>query len=149
MVQSIKGYNQVEGVDYFDSFSPVAKTVTIHLLLAVATTCSWPIHQLDINNAFLHGYLDEEVYMTPPIGYSLSHPGDVCLLRLSLYGLKQASRQWNIELSSKLQTFGFLRSAFDPCLFIRRTAASFLVLVVYMDDLLLAGSLDSDIALVK
>ncbi|KAL0339353.1 UNVERIFIED_CONTAM: Retrovirus-related Pol polyprotein from transposon RE2 [Sesamum angustifolium] len=73
-----KGYSQIEGVDYFDSFSPVAKT-------------------LDVNNAFLHGHLEEEVYMLPPEGYLRARPGQVCRLKRSLYGLKQASRQWNIE----------------------------------------------------
>ncbi|KAL0351158.1 UNVERIFIED_CONTAM: Retrovirus-related Pol polyprotein from transposon RE1 [Sesamum radiatum] len=64
-----KGYNQIEGVDFFDSFSPVAKTVTVRIMFSIASAYSWPIHQLDINNAFLHGYLDEAVYMTPPEGY--------------------------------------------------------------------------------
>ncbi|KAL0385516.1 UNVERIFIED_CONTAM: Retrovirus-related Pol polyprotein from transposon RE1 [Sesamum radiatum] len=64
-----KGYNQIEGVDYIDSFSPVAKTVTIRTLLAIAFGNRWPIHQVDINNAFLHGFLDEDIYMTAPDGY--------------------------------------------------------------------------------
>ena len=85
----------------------MAKTFTVRLFLVVATAHSWHLHQLDINNAFLHDFLDEEVYMTPPAGYSQAKPGEVCLLRHSLYGLKQASRQWNIELSAKLQAYGF------------------------------------------
>ncbi|KAK4406641.1 Retrovirus-related Pol polyprotein from transposon RE1 [Sesamum angolense] len=63
------GYNQIEGVDHIDSFPSVAKAVTVRLLLAVATSLGWPVHQLDINNAFLHGYLNEDIYMTPPDGY--------------------------------------------------------------------------------
>ncbi|KAL0337709.1 UNVERIFIED_CONTAM: Retrovirus-related Pol polyprotein from transposon RE2 [Sesamum calycinum] len=82
-----KGYNQIEGVDYFDSFSPVAKSVI------VAKSKSWALFQLDINNAFLHGHLDEELYMDHPEGYLAAKPGQMCRLRRSLYGLKQASRQ--------------------------------------------------------
>ncbi|KAL0423871.1 UNVERIFIED_CONTAM: hypothetical protein Sradi_0921900 [Sesamum radiatum] len=80
-----KGYSQIEGVDYVESFSPVAKAVIVRILLFVASAKNWPIHQLDINNAFLHGFLDEDIYMTPPEGYSVAL-GQVCKLKRSLYG---------------------------------------------------------------
>ncbi|KAL0454835.1 UNVERIFIED_CONTAM: Retrovirus-related Pol polyprotein from transposon RE1 [Sesamum latifolium] len=132
-----KGYNQIEGVDFFDSFSPVAKTVTVRLFIAIATTYQWSILQLDVNNAFLHGHLDEEVYMVPPEGYTKADAGLVCRLKRSLYGLKQASRQWNIKFTSKLEAFGFKQSSHDHCLFTMRTDSYFLVLIVYVDDVLL------------
>ncbi|KAK4384875.1 Retrovirus-related Pol polyprotein from transposon RE2 [Sesamum angolense] len=144
-----KGYTQIEGVDYFDSFSPVAKTVTVRLFIAIATAYSWPILQLDVNNAFLHGQLDEEVYMTPPEGYEKAHPGMVCKLKKSLYGLKQASRQWNIELTSKLEAYGFKQSPHDHCLFTMRSDSCFLALIVYVDDVLLTGSSIDDLVAVK
>ncbi|KAK4388519.1 Retrovirus-related Pol polyprotein from transposon RE2 [Sesamum angolense] len=133
-----KGYTQIEGVDYTESFSPVAKNVTVRLFLSIAAAYSWPVHQLDINNAFLHGHLDEEVYMTPPEGY-LVQPGMVCRLHKSLYGLKQASRQWNHEFTQTLGDFGFRQSAHDHCLFIKSTGTGFLGLLVYVDDILIMG----------
>ncbi|KAL0412091.1 UNVERIFIED_CONTAM: Retrovirus-related Pol polyprotein from transposon RE2 [Sesamum latifolium] len=144
-----KGYTQIEGVDFFDSFSPVAKTVTVRLLIAIATTRHWPILQLDVNNAFLHGHLDEEVYMVPPEGYTKAGHGLVCRLKKSLYGLKQASRQWNIEFTSKLEAFGFKQSSHDHCLFTMHTASSFLALIVYVDDVLLTGDSLANLSAVK
>ncbi|KAL2228859.1 UNVERIFIED_CONTAM: Retrovirus-related Pol polyprotein from transposon RE1 [Sesamum indicum] len=85
-----KGFNQVEGIDYTESFSPVAKAVTVRLMLTLAAANNWTLHQLDVNNAFLHGFIDEDIYMSPPAGYKVG-PGLVCKLERSLYGLKQAA----------------------------------------------------------
>ncbi|KAL0308794.1 UNVERIFIED_CONTAM: Retrovirus-related Pol polyprotein from transposon RE2 [Sesamum radiatum] len=144
-----KGYTQVEGVDFFDSFSPVAKTVTVRLFIAIASAYRWPLLQLDVNNAFLHGHLDEEVYIVPPEGYDKAHGGLVCRLKRSLYGLKQASWQWNIELTSKLESYGFTQSPHDHCLFTLRKDSLFLALIVYVDDVLLTGNSLDDLNAVK
>ncbi|KAL0361517.1 UNVERIFIED_CONTAM: Retrovirus-related Pol polyprotein from transposon RE2 [Sesamum radiatum] len=133
-----KGYNQVPGIDYVDSFSPVAKSVTARIFLAVAAALQWHVHQLDINNTFLHGHLDEEIYMQPPEGYPVP-PGQVCRLKRSLYGLKQASRQWNQEFTDKLQTYGFVQSSHDYCLFTKVTSLGLFALLVYVDDVVIAG----------
>ncbi|KAL0437506.1 UNVERIFIED_CONTAM: Retrovirus-related Pol polyprotein from transposon RE1 [Sesamum radiatum] len=134
-----KGFHQVAGIDYNDNFSPVTEIVTVRLFLALTAAHSWPLQQIDVNNAFLHGYLDEDLYMTPPEGYVVP-PGLVCKLERSLYGLKQASRQWNAELTSKLAVFGFKQSAQDHCLFTKTTSTGFLALLVYVDDILLTAT---------
>ncbi|KAL0315083.1 UNVERIFIED_CONTAM: Retrovirus-related Pol polyprotein from transposon RE1 [Sesamum calycinum] len=133
-----KGYNQVAGVDYVDCFSPVAKAVTVRLFLAIASAHSWPLHQLDVNNAFLHGYLDEEIFMLPTKGYDV--PRDhVCKLKRSLYGLKQDSRQWNQEFISQLLAFGFTQSSHDHCLFVMGSEDTFVAMLIYVDDVLITS----------
>ncbi|KAL2240118.1 UNVERIFIED_CONTAM: Retrovirus-related Pol polyprotein from transposon RE2 [Sesamum indicum] len=133
-----KGFSQIAGVDYTDNFSPVAKPVTVRVLLAVAAAYGWPLQQMDVNNAFLHGYLEEDLYMQPPEGYSVQ-PGLVCKLERSLYGLKQASRQWNVELTLKLTDFGFSQSAYDHCLFTKMTDSGLVALLVYVDDIVVTA----------
>ncbi|KAL0386347.1 UNVERIFIED_CONTAM: Retrovirus-related Pol polyprotein from transposon RE1 [Sesamum latifolium] len=108
----------------------------------------WPVHQVDINNAFLHGFLDEDIYMQAPAGYVVPK-GKVCKLKRSLYGLKQASREWNLELTSKLLAFGFHQSAHDHCLFIKHTGNGMIALLVYVDDVLITCVSKSKITEVK
>ncbi|RVW16435.1 Retrovirus-related Pol polyprotein from transposon RE1 [Vitis vinifera] len=109
---SAKGYTQVYGSDYGDTFSPVAKIASVRLLLSMAAMYSWPLYQLDIKNAFLHGDLAEEVYMEQPPGFvAQGESGLVCRLRRSLYGLKQSPRAWFSRFSSVVQEFGMLRSS--------------------------------------
>nr|KYP54918.1 Retrovirus-related Pol polyprotein from transposon TNT 1-94 [Cajanus cajan] len=135
-----KGFTQTEGLDYFETFAPVAKLTTVRLLLAVASSQTWFLHQLDVNNAFLHGDLEEEVYMTIPQGVVCSKPNQVCKLHKSLYGLKQASRQWYNKLSTCLLSFGYKHSPHDHSLFTKTANGLFTALLIYVDDLILAGT---------
>ena len=97
-----KGYTQVEGQDYLDTFSLIAKLTTMRFLLALTAIDKWRLKQLDVKNAFLHGDLNEEVYMVIPHDMQVAKPGQVCKLQRSLYGVKHASRQWYARLSSFL-----------------------------------------------
>lgn len=135
-----KGFTQVEGEDFNETFAPVAKMTTVRCLLSVAIAKGWELHQMDVNNAFLHGELDEEVYMAVPQGYSVPERGLVCRLRKSLYGLKQASRNWYSKLSQALIEYGFTECHADHSLFVHSRDSIFLAVLVYVDDLVIAGN---------
>lgn len=136
----ILGNHQVEGLDYTQTFAPVAKMVTVHTVLAVAAAKAWELHQMDVHNAFLHGDLQEDVYMKLPPGFMTEHKGMVCKLRKSLYGLRQAPRCWFAKLSTALKNYGFRQSCSDYSLFTLWTTTVHLVVLVYVDDLIVSGN---------
>jgi histone deacetylase 1/2 len=136
-----KGFKQRQGLDYDDTFSPVVKPTTIRLLLSLAVSQGWYLRQLDIQNAFLNGVLEEEVYMRQPPGYEdPSKPHHLCRLEKALYGLKQAPRAWHARLSSVLRTLGFAASTADSSLFIFRRKEVVTFLLVYVDDIIVVSS---------
>lgn len=133
-----KGYAQEEGVDYIETYSPVVRTSTIRVVLSVATAKDWMITQLDVKNVFLHGELQEEVFMEQPPGFEdPAFPHHVCRLNKALYGLKQAPRAWFNKFTNFLHEFGFTCSSADPSLFTFHHEHQTLVLLLYVDDVLL------------
>ncbi|CAL1396601.1 unnamed protein product [Linum trigynum] len=134
-----QGFTQEYGIDFEETFAPVAKMPTVRTLLAVAAVRNWPLFQFDIKNAFLHGDLKEVVYMEIPPGHPDSSPGKVCLLHRSLYGLKQAPRAWFEKFQQTILGFGFHQSRNDPSLFTRTNPRGRVVLLIYVDDMIVTG----------
>ncbi|KAG7554761.1 Retrotransposon gag domain [Arabidopsis suecica] len=148
-----KGYTQQEGIDYFETFSPVAKLATVKLILGLAAKKNWSLTQMDVTNAFLHSELEEEIYMSLPQGYTPASgslpPNAVCRLHKSIYGLKQASRQWYRCFSGVLLKNGFVQAHPDNTLFVKFTAKSFIALLVYVDDIMIASDDDEAVKEIK
>ena len=136
----VKGNKQVEGTDYNEMVAPIVKMTTIRTLLRLVAAKKWEVYQMDVQNAFLHGDLEEEVYMKLPPGFRHKHPGKVCRLRKSLYGLKQAPRCWFKKLSDALLKFGFVQSYEDYSLFSYSCKDIEIRVLIYVDDLLICGN---------
>jgi len=132
-----------------DTYSPVARLTTIRTILVVVAIMDWHLEQLDVNNAFLHGDLQEEVYMSLPLGITIVRSNQVCKLTKALYGLKQAIKQWYDKLSSFLYNINFVQSKAGNSLFIRKFETSFIALLICVDDILIAGNDIKDIDIVK
>uniref|UniRef100_A0ACD5V1F3 Uncharacterized protein n=1 Tax=Avena sativa TaxID=4498 RepID=A0ACD5V1F3_AVESA len=137
----VRGFSQRPGIDFDQTFSPVVKSATIRAVLAIAASRDWPVRQMDVNNAFLQGFLNERVYCQQPAGFvDAAHPDHVCLLDRSLYGLKQAPRAWFERFGAFIRTLGFTAARSDPSLFILRRADSTAFLLLYVDDIVLTAS---------
>jgi histone deacetylase 1/2 len=135
-----KGFLQTAGFDFTETFSPVIKPITIRIILTLAVTFKWQVQQIDINNAFLNGILQEEVYMTQPAGFEASDKSLVCKLHKSLYGLKQAPRAWYDRLTQTLLNLGFVKSRCDPSLLVHNQKGACTYVLIYVDDILITGS---------
>ncbi|GKF67759.1 retrovirus-related pol polyprotein from transposon TNT 1-94 [Tanacetum coccineum] len=131
-----KGYAQEEGIDFEESFVPVARLEAVQIFVAHAAHKYFPIYQMDVKTAFLNGPLKEEVYVAQPEGFvDPDHAEKVYLLRKALYGLKQAPRAWYDELSNFLMSKGFTKCTIDPTLFKIKYGEDILLVQIYVDDM--------------
>ena len=146
-----KGFSQKEGIDYNEIFSPVVKHSSIRVLLALVAQFDLELKQLDVKTAFLHGDLEETIYMDQPEGFLAEGKEDhVCQLKKSLYGLKQSPRQWYKRFDAFMTTHGFSRSAFDSCVYHKKMSGnSMIYLLLYVDDMLIAANNITEINILK
>ncbi|GJZ62862.1 retrotransposon protein, putative, ty1-copia subclass [Tanacetum coccineum] len=136
-----KGYTQTPKIDYEETFSPVADIRAIRILIAIAVFYDYEIWQMDVKTAFLNGYLSEEVYMEKPKGFvNPKFPNRVCKLKRSIYGLKQASRQWNKRFDDEIKKFGFSQNRDEPCVYMKASGSYVTFLILYVDDILIMGN---------
>ena len=145
-----RGFSQAYGLDYHETFSLVARLSSIRVLFSIALDQSWPLHQLDVSNAFLYGDLAEEVFMDQPPGYvAQGESSEVCLLKKAIYGLKQSPRAWFHKFSQLLFSYGFVSTISDPTVMRKPTPHGCVILAVYVDDIIITSSDDAEVAATK
>jgi hypothetical protein len=136
-----RGFSQKEGVDYEETFSPVARYTSIRTIISIATVMDWRLHQMDVKTAFLNGVIEEEVYIKQPQGFEVhGRESHVCRMKKALYGLKQAPRAWYSRIDGYLMSLGLTKSEADPNLYYKVVDGDPLILVLYVDDLFLTGA---------
>jgi hypothetical protein len=137
----LRSFTQRPGIDYDETFSPVVKPAKFRTVLSLAVSRSWPVHQLDVKNAFLYGTLSETVYCSQPTGFvDPTQPDCVCLLNKSLYGLKQAPRAWYSRFATYITSLGFVEAKSDTSLFVFRRGTDMVYLLLYVDDIVITAS---------
>ena len=137
----VKGFSQRKGIDFDEIFSPVVKMCSIHVVLGLAASLDLEVEQMDVKTAFLHGDLDKEIYMEQPEGFQVKGKEDyACRLQKSLYGLKQTPRQWYKKFESVMGEQGYRKTTSDHCVFFQRFGDDdFIILLLYVDDMLIVG----------
>ncbi|CAM8884098.1 unnamed protein product [Rhodiola kirilowii] len=134
-----KGFAQKDGIDYNETFSLVSRKDSFRIIMALVAHYDLELHQMDVKTAFLNGNLEEEVYMSQPEGFiAQGKEHMVCKLNRSIYGLKQASRQWYLKFNDTIISFGFKENIVDQCIYLKVSGSKFIFLILYVDDILLA-----------
>ena len=145
-----KGYSQTYGLDYEETFSPVAKMASIRVVISLVASLKWNTYQIDVKNAFLNGILKEEVFMEQPHGFKDNvNPDYVCKLKRGLYGLKQSPRIWFERLGNYLKSMNFKQSCADASVFMNDGANGKIIIVLYVDDLIIIGDNDEFVQKIK
>lgn len=135
-----KEFTQTYGVDYHDTFALVAKMNIVRVQLSLAINLDWTLRQFDVKNAFLHGELEEQVYMNLPPGYGVTgNTGNVCILKKALYGLKQSPQAWFGRFTAATKKFGYQQANTDHTLFIKHKAGKVTLLIIYVDDMIVTS----------
>lgn len=143
-----RGFSQVMGINYLETYSPVANMATVRVLIAIANHFGWSIFQMDVKTAFLNGNLTETIYMTQPEGF-VKNEKLVCKLNKSLYGLKQSSKCWNDCFNEYVTSIGFIRSKSDYCLYRKTSNELKIFILLYVDDILLTGNNNEQLKYLK
>jgi Reverse transcriptase (RNA-dependent DNA polymerase) len=145
-----KGYVQQQGIDFEEVFAPVARIETIRLIIVLAVQRGWLLHHMNVKSTFLNGELLEEVYVTQLPGFEeRGSEHKVLRLHKALYGLKQAPRAWNSKLDSTLNSLGFVRCKLEHAVYKRKQGNECLIMGVYVDDLIITDSSESEVAKFK
>ena len=147
----VKGFAQKKGIDFDEIFSPVVKMTSIRTILSLVAVEDLHLEQLDVKTTFLHGDLEEEIYMQQPQGYEVKGKEKlVCRLKKSLYGLKQAPRQWYLKFDKFMSEQGYTRCHSDHCVYLKKqNDGSYIILLLYVDDMLVVGSNMQEINVLK
>jgi transposase InsO family protein len=144
-----QGFTQVEGINFYDTYSPVAKLSTIRTIIALAAINNMSLHHIDVNTAYINAPLDEDIYMRPPKDFNLGR-NQVLKLSKSIYGLKQAGLNWYLCISSYLSTLGFTKCLSDCCAFILdKGYETCVIVIVYVDDMIIASRVQTEIQRIK
>ena len=135
-----RGFSQISGIDYDDTFSTTAHMTSIRVLIQLSVQYKLLLHQMDVSSAYLHAEIDHEIYIDQPPGFEKGEANNVCKLRTAIYGLKQSGCMWNNVINDFLTKLGFVRSEIDHCIYFKKSEDNIVYILIWVDDLIIAAS---------